>query len=637
MISRETKSDSVKVCPKTGRLVRNKAVWKTPLIAVPVAGFAALVWFCVRVIPKPSRIHHPCQQVALPLASGFLFWLGSLAAGVAIFRTSLSMLKKRRFVVGAACLGAAVAFLGVFAIQSARPSEAKVRNVAPSSLPCGVAKGIFPGRVVWARNLAAANENCTQAAGDYWWMDKNTDSTVVEKMVSDDLRTLTATTSDSAAWVALFKYFNKQRYGLENTGYTAGEKIVVKINLSSAHDMTRGGGMTKGDCLDMTDTSPQIMRAILKQLINVVHAAQTDIYLGDPGKPFFDQFFSLVQPHFPKVNYIDVWGISGRMPATATAQPVIFYSDRNLPDDLAGFPRQASDKIPQCFVDARYLISLAPLKAHESAGLTACAKNHFGSQLGPNPFNGDQGGAWHLHYALPSNGGRPGYGVYRNLVDLMGHQHLGGKTLLSVLDALWSGNTSTPIAPGKWKSMSNTYPSSIFMSQDIVAIEAVGLDFLKAEYTSPNYTDTCYLYPTRVVGIDDYLYQAADPANWPDSVAGKPFPGYDPNGDSTLIGSLGTYDHWNNATDKQYSRNLDPVNGKGIELVTAGATAVSPGSVRPAQAALAKSKSAALYSVNGRLVAKTLPASGMRPGGVAPGAYIDRDTKGECRKVVPVN
>ena len=491
-------SDSVKVCPKTGRPVKNKPVWKNPLIALPVAGFAALAWFCIRVIPKPSRIHHPCQQVALPLASGFLFWLASFAAGVAVFRTSLSLLKNRRFVVGAACLGAAVAFLAMSGIQSARPSEASIRKVVLAPLPCGVAKGIFPGRVVWARNLAAAKQTCTQAAGDYWWMDKNTDSTVVEKMVSDDLRALTGTNSDSAAWVALFKYFNKQRYGLDNTGYSAGEKIAIKINLSSAHDMTRGGGMTKGDCLDMTDTSPQIMRAILKQLINVVHAAQTDIYIGDPGKPFFDQFFTLVQPHFPKVNYIDVWGISGRMPAAATAQNVIFYSDRNLPNDLAGFPRQASDKIPQCFADARYLISLAPLKAHESAGLTACAKNHFGSQLGPNPFNGDQGGAWHLHYALPSNGGRPGYGVYRNLVDLMGHKDLGGKTIISVLDALWSGHTSTPNSPDKWKSMANTYPSSIFMSQDIVAIEAVGLDFLKEEYRAPNYTDTCYLYPTRV-------------------------------------------------------------------------------------------------------------------------------------------
>ena len=31
--------------------------------------------------------------------------------------------------------------------------------------------------------------------------------------------------------------------------------------------------------------------------------------------------------------------------------------------------------------------------------------------------------------------------------------------------------------------------------------------------------------------------------------------------------SLGVLEHWNNSTDKQYSRNLDPSTGKGIELV----------------------------------------------------------------------
>jgi hypothetical protein len=35
-----------------------------------------------------------------------------------------------------------------------------------------------------------------------------------------------------------------------------------------------------------------------------------------------------------------------------------------------------------------------------------------------------------------------------------------------------------------------------------------------------------------------------------------------------LTKSLGVHEHWNDATDKQYSRNLDPINGTGIELVT---------------------------------------------------------------------
>ena len=62
-------------------------------------------------------------------------------------------------------------------------------------------------------------------------------------------------------------------------------------------------------------------------------------------------------------------------------------------------------------------------------------------------------------------------------------------------------------------------------------------------------------------GVDDYLHQAADPNNWPADI------NYDPENDGTLIGSLGVHEHWNDANNKQYTRNLDPVNGKGIELV----------------------------------------------------------------------
>ena len=40
---------------------------------------------------------------------------------------------------------------------------------------------------------------------------------------------------------------------------------------------------------------------------------------------------------------------------------------------------------------------------------------------------------------------------------------------------------------------------------------------------------------------------------------------YSPNGDSVRLQSLGVHEHWNNSTDKEYSRNLGT--GNGIELV----------------------------------------------------------------------
>jgi len=67
-------------------------------------------------------------------------------------------------------------------------------------------------------------------------------------------------------------------------------------------------------------------------------------------------------------------------------------------------------------------------------------------------------------------------------------------------------------------------------------------------------------------GVDDYMHQAADRANWPEGIT------YDPDNGGKPIQSLGTHEHWNNLNDKQYSRNLKT--GQGIELVSIPASLV---------------------------------------------------------------
>jgi hypothetical protein len=70
-------------------------------------------------------------------------------------------------------------------------------------------------------------------------------------------------------------------------------------------------------------------------------------------------------------------------------------------------------------------------------------------------------------------------------------------------------------------------------------------------------------------GVDDYLHQAADSTNWPAGIK------YDPDSIGVHVYSLGVHEHWNNATEKKYSRNLDPVNGTGIELIEIEPTVTS--------------------------------------------------------------
>jgi hypothetical protein len=140
--------------------------------------------------------------------------------------------------------------------------------------------------------------------------------------------------------------------------------------------------------------------------------------------------------------------------------------------------------------------------------------------------------------------------TYNCLVNLNGHKHLGGKTLLYMIDGLYpASNQSNDVI--RWQSFGDDWCSSLFASQDPVAIDSVALDFLRNE---PRNTD--------VTGHpENYLHEAALAGNPPSGTV------YDPEGDGVRLASLGVHEHWNNAVDKQYSRNLGT--GDGIELVIA--------------------------------------------------------------------
>lgn len=67
--------------------------------------------------------------------------------------------------------------------------------------------------------------------------------------------------------------------------------------------------------------------------------------------------------------------------------------------------------------------------------------------------------------------------------------------------------------------------------------------------------------------LDNYLHEGALSDNPPSGTF------YDPEADGTQLASLGVHEHWNNATDKLYSLNLNT--GEGIELVRAPSSPVN--------------------------------------------------------------
>ena len=532
------KCDSEGPCPKSREISRPKlhSLWLRRLL--PIVGLASLVWFLVRVIPKPSRATYPCQRVAAPLASGFVVWLLGLLASVAAARKAKHYLHRSRYVIAGLCVAVSVGALWLaLSITTRKPALA---DAPTPNAPIGVAKGIHPGRVVWVHDADATDWD---GPGDgHWWESNHTDQAAVDRMMSRAICSLTGESTDAAAWDKLFRHFNQAR-GKGDVGYQPGEKIAIKVNFvgliyrwdsvdAETYDL-------KDKRIDYMNTSPQMIAALLRQLVETVGVKQADLAVGDTLAYFANEYYEVLHADFPDVQYLDHEGKFGRTGVKPSSVP-LYWSCH--PEGCL------QDYVPVSSAQADYLVNLANLKSHGATGVTLCAKNHYGS-LVRWPV---QEGYYNIHQGAFAEG----MGKYREQVDLLGHADLGGKTLLYLIDGLYAGRHPTDTAPMKWDSspFGGDWSSSLFASQDPLAIDSVGFDFLWAEWDD---------YPHKL-GTEDYLHEAAQADDPPSGTF------YDPNhaGDDTRLASLGVHEHWNNAQAKQYSRNLGT--GGGIELVSVG-------------------------------------------------------------------
>jgi hypothetical protein len=359
-------------------------------------------------------------------------------------------------------------------------------------------------------------------------------------MISRALRELVGEDRDSVAWDRIFRHFNQTR-GKGDIGYRPGEKITIKVNLVGL--IWRWTGVNAetyelDKLRDYMNTAPQVMLALLRQLVENVGVEQSDITIGDSLAVFVNEYHEVLYAEFPNVRYLDCKGDFGRTAEEPSATP-LYWSCR--PEGCL------QDYVPASFAQADYLINVANLKSHSGAGVTLCGKNHFGSLVRWPAQKG--------YFDLHPNSFGPGMGKYRAAVDLLGHAHIGGKTLLNLIDGLYAGRHPVDKAPRKWNSppFNGDWTSSLLLSQDPVAIDSVAFDFLRTEWDD---------FPHKA-GAEDYLHEAAQA----DAPPSETF--YDPDHreNETRLTSLGVHEHWNNPTEKQYSRNLGT--GQGIELVAA--------------------------------------------------------------------
>ena len=425
--------------------------------------------------------------------------------------------------------------------------------------PIGVAKGIHPGRVVWVQDAKATSWDGVTGR---WWDDANTDQRVVSSMTSRVLQNLTGRKNDKQAWDALFRSFN-ETHKLGHAGYRPGETIAIKVNCNQDRTPEWGvaapapagpppnaakggppaggrGPMQRGPLNGMP--SPHAIVALVTQLIEAGGVRGEDIMIYDVaggrnvGQPIYTRIRANSNPQFQAVKFLvgTDFGQGGRMFAEPDMANPILFSKEGVP---VGY-------LAKQVTAAKYIINMALLRPHGMAGMTLIGKNHFGSVHFPN------NGGWTpspLHNnvlrTLPM-------GSYNALVDLIGHRHLGGKTMLFMLDGLYTAEHNEGNV-FKWASFIDHWASSLMASQDPVAIDSVGLDALRSEPRATQLRGTA----------DNYLHEASQAAKPPSGTV------YNPD-KSGVLASLGVHEHWSSATDKKYSRNLG--RKQGIELIYAG-------------------------------------------------------------------
>jgi uncharacterized protein (DUF362 family) len=504
----------------------------------PLAGLGALLWFIARVVPKPSRAAYPCQRVAAPLASGFVIWMLGLAASGLGLRRAHRLLQRSRYMLACCCAAAAVVALLVPILITGGPARAYTPT-EPRNQPMGVARGINPGRVVWVHEPDATSWDGRTGV---WWTDNHTDPVVVDRMMRQAVTQVAGNSNERRAWDAIFRYHNRSR-GSGNVGYQPGEKIAIKVNWIESRGYRWSNARLR-------TISPQMLEALLSQLVLQAGVAPADITVYDAIQYAGDPHFDRCTTAFPGVRFADNFGQQGRLKVVHDPSVAVHFGDSSVEDS-------GEVHLPDFVVAAKYLVNLALARRHPVlAGVTLCAKNYFGSLWRPHWLRHDGWDPSNMHCTIaaydfyegePLNQhcGQVPMGSYNAMVDLLGHEHLGGKTILFLNECMWYKYWNGEPFNGDWAS-------SLFVSQDPIAIDSVLLDFLRMEGNVAAGT------------VDNYLHEGGL-ADAPPSAAF-----YDPENDGTRLASLGVHEHWNSQIQKKYSRNLGT--GAGIELVAVDAT-----------------------------------------------------------------
>lgn len=395
-----------------------------------VCALGIFLWFCLRVLPNPTRLRYPCQRATLSLAFAKIgFSLPAFFSAVQIEKKTLRRLGTLgMLIVLGLPLGVSLANRYNYVTQS-------------STLQVHVTTG--GPRIVRVHGVNAATWDYESG---YYWQKAN--QTKINHMVAAGMMAFTGTEDPVSAWNQIL-----------NT-YSLGDIVGVKVN-----------GNNFGAPVGELNTLPEVINAVIYGLKSI-GVPESDIWVIEPTTPYFwirlfhSYYYSTIHALYPEVSLLDGNDIGfGAYPELRVVFP--YTSAQYITDELA---------------EIDHLIMLPLLKAITPIwGVTGALKMMQGNIEDPLD----------LHpYLTRTDSTNPIVLIYKNphIISKM------RVIITDGIYGLWTGKHFTgPYGgedslieapsdiPRPWITFDDNSPNCLFFGTDPVAMDSILYDYVKAE------------------------------------------------------------------------------------------------------------------------------------------------------------
>lgn len=267
------------------------------------------------------------------------------------------------------------------------------------------------------------------------------DPGALSEMLGQGMIAFTEEKDIKAAWLSILSNYKKS------------DRIVIKPNFNNVHQGS-----------SHSITSPSLINAVVKQLVELVGVPPGNISIYDlcqkiPHTLVRDR----IQYPVVYVERMDVRTFIDKVklrmhygPASADTTAKIVMRERIVDEE----GNVVTCYVPKVVTRADHVINMPLLTNHTYILNSGALKNHYGTVRFSN-YNSYPGV---LHGAV----------LNRSVTDINRNHHIQGKTRLIIADGLFGifgrGNRR---GEQTWKTFDNSYPSSIFLSRDSVAVDSV--------------------------------------------------------------------------------------------------------------------------------------------------------------------